>query len=189
MEDLSLHVLDVAENALAAGADRIILSVQNATGGSNAVFVALIDNGRAMGVLRSADQGATAWTPIGTLPNVNPGGQAQTHFSMIADDSGTRVYVGGDVRNTSPWVGNIVMGNSTGNTWTAIVMTGANNTAPHADFRDMVFDSNGSLIETDDGGIYRLTTPSAGARVWQSLNGDLRITEAISLAYDPLNNV
>ena len=172
----------------AVAADRIMLSVQNSNGAGNAVFAAPIDNGRALGVYRSPDQGGN-WTVIGAIPDINPGQSGNKHFSMIADASGTRVYVGGDRSNAAPWVGNIHVGDSTSNTWTEVVKTGANNTAPHADSRDMVFDSNGDLIETDDGGIYRLTNPTAGSRTWQSLNGDLRITESLSAAYDPLNNV
>ncbi|MSQ97043.1 MAG: hypothetical protein EXR98_21155 [Gemmataceae bacterium] len=66
---------------------------------------------------------------------------------------------------------------------------GANGTSPHADSREMVFDANGNIIEADDGGIYRLSNPNMAARKWSSVNGNLRVTEFYSLAYDSLNNV
>src|SRR5258706_2059535 len=53
----------------------------------------------------------------------------------------------------------------------------------------MILEPNGNILETDDGGIYRLSTPILNTRRWASLNGNLRITEIHSVAYDPLNNV
>ena len=55
----------------------------------------------------------------------------------------------------------------------------------------MVIDPSGRLIEADDGGIYRLNNPSGigGARFWESLIGDLQITEVGDLAYDPINQI
>lgn len=47
MEDLSLHVLDVAENALAAGADRIEVRIIEESG-QDVVRVEIEDNGRGM---------------------------------------------------------------------------------------------------------------------------------------------
>ncbi len=84
-----------------------------------------------------------------------------------------------------------------GTQWYAINATGlasnpndgANGTSPHADSREMVFDANGNIIEADDGGIYRLTNPNTATRKWSSVNGNLRVTEFYSVAYDSLNNV
>ena len=47
MEDLSLHVLDVAENALAAGADRIEVRILEESKG-NALSIEIKDNGFGM---------------------------------------------------------------------------------------------------------------------------------------------
>src|SRR5262249_4547641 len=63
-------------------------------------------------------------------------------------------------------------------------------TAPHADSRALVFDPSGRLMEGDDGGIFRLVNPGGGApRFWESLIGDLQITEVGHVAYDPINQV
>ncbi|MFC1858440.1 hypothetical protein ACFL9U_10530, partial [Thermodesulfobacteriota bacterium] len=56
-------------------------------------------------------------------------------------------------------------------------------TAPHADSRVWVVDSQGRIMEADDGGIYRLDHYATGA--WQALVGDLHITEVSSVAFDP----
>ncbi|MGH9361084.1 MAG: hypothetical protein ACRD2T_04150, partial [Thermoanaerobaculia bacterium] len=53
----------------------------------------------------------------------------------------------------------------------------------------MVFDAGGDLIETDDGGIYRRTSPRTAAGDWLSLNGTLQISEIHDLAYDTISNI
>ncbi len=60
----------------------------------------------------------------------------------------------------------------------------ASTSAPHADSRELVFDAAGDLIETDDGGIYRRTSPRDNTGDWISMCGDLQITELHNVAYD-----
>jgi len=71
-----------------------------------------------------------------------------------------------------------------------------NGTAPHGDSRDMTFDANGDMIEVDDGGIYRRTSPldnhgppGGPSADWYSVNGNLQITEFHSIAYDSNSNI
>lgn len=59
--------------------------------------------------------------------------------------------------------------------------------APHADSREMVFDAQGDLIEVDDGGVYRRTSPKDNTGDWFSLNGNLQVSEMHNIAYDPLS--
>ena len=62
--------------------------------------------------------------------------------------------------------GKIDLGKGATLAWTAKLKDkGGNNTAPHADSRDLAFDANGSLLESDDGGVYRRTNPT-GAGSW-----------------------
>ena len=65
----------------------------------------------------------------------------------------------------------------------------ASNSSPHADSREMVFDAAGSLIETDDGGIYRRTSAIDNTGDWFSLNGDLQVTEIHDHSYDALGDI
>ena len=58
--------------------------------------------------------------------------------------------------------------------------------APHADSREMVFDAQGDLIEVDDGGVYRRTSPKDNTGDWFSLNGNLQVSEMHDIAYDPV---
>jgi hypothetical protein len=164
---------------------RIVLSVSAA--GTHPIYAGLIAGGAPTGIFRSADSG-TNWSNMGA-PASNPGGQAQTNFSIAADPgSTTRVFIGGDRQAASPFVGNLFVGDSTTNTFTSIVLAGANGTAPHADSRALVFDVAGSLVEADDAGIYRLTNPNDPAtRAWTPLDFNIRPTEFYGIAYDNIN--
>ena len=64
-----------------------------------------------------------------------------------------------------------------------------NDTAPHADSRDMAFDANGDLLQTDDGGIYKHTDPSGSSGDWVSVIGDLSAVEQHSMDYDSVSNI
>ncbi len=170
-----------------AGDRRIELSVSAAAG--NPVYAAIVDGtGTLSNVFRSADQGAT-WNAIGAAPAVNQGGQGGINIALLADPADANiVYVSGDRGPGNP--GNLYQGDASGGTWTIFVGAGANGTTPHPDSRDLVFDAGGDILQSNDGGIYRLTNVSnAGSRAWVDMNGDLGITEFYSIAYDPLNNV
>ncbi|HEY6138889.1 MAG TPA: RTX toxin [Thermoanaerobaculia bacterium] len=142
---------------------------------------------------------------------IHPGGQGYLHFSIAADPSNTNlVYVGGD-RQPAGWPNSIGATDYDGRLFrvNAAASSGSqstplthctsataacnstistnNNSAPHADSRSMTFDANGSLIETDDGGIYRRTSPS-GTGDWASLN-TLQIGEMHDVVYDHISKM
>ena len=60
----------------------------------------------------------------------------------------------------------------------------ASNSSPHADSREMVFDLNGNIIEVDDGGVYKRTSPQDNTGDWFSLNGDIQTSEFHDGAFD-----
>lgn len=137
----------------------------------------------------------------------HPGAQGGTHLSMAADPvDGDIVYIGGD---RQPYFGEGVAGsnqffpNSLGaddysgrlfradaaeppaSRWSALTHSGtAGNSAPHADSRDMAFDAAGNLLESDDGGVYRRTSPRNASGNWFSVNGNLQSTEYHDLSWD-----
>jgi hypothetical protein len=145
-----------------------------------------------------------------------PGGQGYIHFSIVADpvDPFT-VYLAGD-RQDLPFPNYIGATNYSGNLWRgdASVARGygapspqwehlthsdaietipgggtAGSSSPHADSREMVFDANGEIIETDDGGVYRRTNPADNTGDWYSICGNLQVTEQHDVAYCPTANV
>jgi len=151
----------------------------------------------------------------GLSPREKPGGQGSIHFSIVVDpvDPNT-VYVAGD-RQDTPFPNFIGATNYTGRIFrgdTTVTATGAvpspqwehmthrddiaqipeggtaNSSSPHADSREMTFDANGILIEVDDGGIYKRTSPQDNTGDWFSLNGNLQVTEFHDISYDSVSN-
>lgn len=195
--------------------NNIELAVHNSPG-NNVVYAGVINNGQLNGLWRSADQGAN-WTQmdtpvtneggtsVGLQPRQKPGSQGAVHFSIRADRIDPElVYVGGDRQPTgggggfpnsigaTDFTGRLFRcdsGNAANAQCTPLTHNGTpNNSAPHADSREMVFDANGDLIEGDDGGLYRRTDPELSTGVWQSMNGNLQITEHHSCAYDGVSD-
>ena len=150
-------------------------------------------------------------------PEEIAGGQGSIHFSLRADPNNANVvYVGGD-RQPGPGEAGIVSfpnsigamnytgrlfrmdssqapgsqtsvlthrGGTSGNTSTV------SNSAPHADSREMVFDANGDIIEVDDGGVYRRTSPGVdNIGDWHSINGNITTTEFHSVAWDSNSDI
>ena len=156
-------------------------------------------------------------TIIGLQPRggQKPGGQGGTHFSIRSDPANPNiVYLGGDRQPQDPgpnnipgdnddtWPNSIGANNFTGRLFrcNASLAAGSqclpithngtsNNSAPHADSREIVFDANGDIIETDDGGIVRQTDPTTANGVWQNVSGDMRVSEGHSCSYDNVGDI
>jgi hypothetical protein len=184
-----------------AGA-RVLLSVHNSQN-NDIVYAAVLDNGSLANVYRSPDQGAN-WNALGVpTPTLFPGTQGGIHGAIVADktDPGT-VYVSGDRQPDNTEIGggpdrfpnpngaNNYSGNifrNVAGAWQLMTNNGANGSSPHADSRAMVFDADGNILHACDGGIYKLNDPNLASRKWFSLNSDIKVTEAHSMAYDPLS--
>ncbi len=171
-----------------SGASRVRLAV-NASAGAVYVAVGAGGAGAATKVWRSANQGGV-WTQMDDV-FVHNGGQQNPNTSLAADPTNANlVYVGGDRIQNGPFTGLSSRGDATataGSQWTILVDGGATNTAPHADTRDMAFRADGSLLESDDGGMYRHTNPS-GTGSWVAAAGNIAAVEAHNVAYNSLNN-
>ncbi|UOQ90603.1 hypothetical protein MUN74_06745 [Agromyces endophyticus] len=146
---------------------------------------------------------------VGLQPREKPGGQGGVHFSIVADPGDpTLVYVGGDRQpldqgaNTGNFPNSIGANTFSGRLFRCDSALAANaqctplthngttdNSAPHADSREMVFDANGDILEGDDGGVYRQTDPSTTNGEWRSLNGNLQISEHHSCDYDSVGDL
>ncbi|MCY2927629.1 MAG: sialidase family protein [Planctomycetota bacterium] len=178
---------------------------------NGALFVGIVNSGKLAGVFRTTDQGGSftsfgipTTTDGGGNPIVNgihPGGQGGLHFSMLADPTNNDVlYIGGDRQPLYAEVNNVSAVGATNYTgrlfrssgpgaWTAITnnQTVAGS-SPHADSRALAFDANGNLLEGDDGGFYRRSSPGNSTGDWTSAAGSgatgLRVSEVHSVAYD-----
>jgi hypothetical protein len=164
-------------------------------------------------VRTTADAGTRTTPPVADQitilrQSLHKGNQGGIHFSIVADPNHDNVaFIGGD---TSPqthagvYTGRLFRGDASapaGSQWQSIVNAAASNTAPHPDSRDMEFDAQGNILQVDDGGIYKLINPNDDAthdtdgdsvkddREWVSLINNLRLTEFLSVAYDPINDV
>ncbi len=141
---------------------------------------------------------------LGSTPDAIAGGQGFLHFSIVADPVNPNiVYVGGDRQplefgspnsiGATEFAGRLfrVDASKPANTQAISLThnpTTNSNSAPHADSRDMAFSPDGSLIEVDDGGIYRRTNPRTTGD-WFGMQGNMQNTEIHSIAYDSLSNV
>lgn len=191
---------------------RVLLAVAN-SGGANVVYAAVIPGGILSNVFRSTDQGAN-WTPLGVpTPTIHPGKQGSSHAALVGDpQNAMTVYISGDRQtdqtedgsNGTAQFPNVLGANNysapvwrnvAGN-WENLAANGANGTAPHADTRAMLFDSDGNLLQSNDGGIFKLVNPNgtspadmSGDRKWTSLNGDIRELETHNAVFDPVSKV
>ncbi len=192
---------------LAVGAaGQVFIVVVDDTGRASAVFRS------ATGSAPWVDLGVPLTTEQDSVQfGIHPGRQGSIHLSIAADPNNDQiVYVGGD---RQPYFGEGVSGSSSffpnsigardytgrlfrgdasqpaGSRWTPLTHSGTpNNSAPHADSRDMAFDAAGNLVQVDDGGIYKRTQPATSAGTWLSINGDLQTTEYHGIAWDAVSN-
>ncbi|HEX5216215.1 MAG TPA: OmpA family protein, partial [Vicinamibacterales bacterium] len=162
-----------------------------------------------IGLFKTKDFGAN-WTSMtlpgstdnGTVYGLNAGRQGDKHFAIVVDPTDEDiVYVAGDTQGTTTnnsagltnaGSGRVFAFDDLNTSWVQIVGNNADNTAPHADARGMVFVGNYTLLQINDGGLTRLQNPfndtDQGTRRWTSLNQGLNINEVLGLAYDPINN-
>lgn len=175
------------------------------------LYFGLVKSGRLSNVFRSANNGVT-WTamdlPSDGIFGIHPGGQGGTHFSLVADRSNANiVYIAGDRQDfpnavgAADFSGRLFRGDASlvpGSQFVHLTHRDdlgpagggtASSSAPHADSRDMTIDANGELIESDDGGVYRRTSPQDNTGDWFSINGTIRTGEAHDSAYDANSDI
>jgi hypothetical protein len=207
------RISDAAVNALIGDAGPNTVNVKLSVNPAGNVFAAICNSGTLAGLFRSGacpGAGCTTWTSLDLpSPTIHPGGQASIHLSLVASRANPSVvFVGGD-RQNSPFPNNIGAIDFSGRLFrvdaslppgtqaqhlthsNALGPPGggtANNSAPHADSRVMVWDAGGQVIEGDDGGVYRRTIPGTNAGVWLSVIGNLVGTEFHDVAFDTNTN-
>ena len=187
---------------------------QQSTVGNPNVFVAICSSGGQLnGLYYTADASVVAPTwqaltlpttqePAGFPVGIHPGSQCVFHLSLVADPvDHDACYIGGDRQPhaNEGSGGSAAFPNSIGSTTyygrlfrvdavTGVVPltdSGTNGgTAPHADSREMAFDAGGEIIEVDDGGVYRRTSPTTTTGDWNDMCGGLSAAEQHDVEYD-----
>lgn len=200
---------DAALNAAMLGSTNTRIAVGNDT---TRVFVLVTSGGTVSYIGHSDDQGGT-WTEMdvpGTVETplqgrdelmglvVDPNDSNIVYVSAVAQRGGFPNSIGansfhahmfrGDATRARGLTGNV------SNQWDHLTHQAgaggmpnggtANTSSPHADSREMAFDANGDLIEVNDGGVTRRTSPGDNTGDWFSINGDIQVTELHSIAYD-----
>jgi hypothetical protein len=164
------------------------LNAEFAMGRNNVLFVLLVNGatnrGRLAGLFRSANSGTT-WTSM-DVPATHGIGQGALHLSEAVDPTnGNIVYVGGD---TGLFRCNASL--AAGSQCTTLQGSGtAHNSSPHTDSREMAFDAGGNLLESNDGGIYRRTSPRDNTGDWFSISNNIQAFEEHSTDFDPNANI
>ena len=152
----------------------------------------------------------------GEIEGLHPGGQGSIHLAIAVDrNDPNTVYVSGD-RQDNPFPNFILANNFSGRLfrgdttvppnpsaptspqWEHLTHSNsiagipgggtAGGSSPHADSREMAIAANGDLIEVNDGGIYRRTSPQNNLGDWFSINGNIQTTEFHDVAYDSNSN-
>ena len=169
-----------------------------AVGANGAVAVAVFNPygksagnpaGGTMTSLQLSQNGAiNTWVSASDIPPVTGGGQAFTNLALAIDPtSSTTVYVAGDAIQKLPFTLAAYRVNFTGAGSSMVTLTDegtGDNSTVHADSRVITFDRSGRLVLANDGGLHALSSPGTGRGSWSSLNGNLQLREAYSVAYD-----
>lgn len=188
-DDSGASWTDISAGVTGLGTSTSHLRLSVGAGGT--LYAAVVNTGVIAGVFRSTNQGGI-WTAM-DVPPVHPGSQGFPNTAILADRNNANiVYVSGDRITVSPFTGNIRRGDASaaaGSQFTPIMDGNAGNTTPHADSRAMVFDANGNLLESDDGGIYRRTNPTSNASTWVSVISNLNVMEVHDLAHDRVADI
>jgi hypothetical protein len=137
-------------------------------------------------VAKTVDGGAN-WTKVS--PGVNyVGGQGFYDNVVAVDPTNPMIaYVAGSFNgldNSNNFVNQILETTDGGANWSDITV-GADGNGVHPDHHALTFDANGKLLDGNDGGIWRLDTPTIGAIHWTDLNSNLSSLQFYGIGLHP----
>jgi hypothetical protein len=146
--------------------------------GTSTLYVSVSDpNTFATLSVVSSTNGGTSFTTV--TPANFMGGQGWYDTTIAVDPANSAiVYVAGASGTSS-----MLRSPDAGVTW-ADISTGSTGTSPHVDHHGAAFDANGKFLDGDDGGIYRLDTPTAPIS-WSNLNGNLQTIQFQGIGLHP----
>jgi photosystem II stability/assembly factor-like uncharacterized protein len=162
---------------------RITLTVAGLT--PQVVYAAVTDKDTQglLHIYKTTDAGTT-WAALPDPPNYL-GNRGNYDTTLAATAFGLTVFAGGAGSDDTTG-SQIVMSTDGGTTWRDV--SGVDGpTGPHADHHAAAFDKNGKLLVGTDGGVWRLDDAQPAQPVWSDLNGDLQVTQFVSVALHPTN--
>jgi hypothetical protein len=133
-------------------------------------------------IMKSTDGGA-GWTTLPTPPSICPdngmvnylGSAGDYHQALAVDPANADIVYAG---------GLCVIGSTTGGlSWDPIPIAPGDTGGPHRDHHALTFDANGTLLNGNDGGIWRLSDPAGPT--WDNLNTNLQIAQFVGIALHP----
>jgi hypothetical protein len=161
--------------------DKILLAVHHDA--TNLDVFAFVDNsGTLSGVFRSVNGGNFV-----ALDVPSGGTQGTVHGSIAADPTNPDLVYVGFGGGSPNYLTRIDASKPSGSQITNI--SGGTFGSPHVDPRAMQIDANGNLILGNDGGVFRLPTPTGNAGVWSAIVGDMSVFELHSIAYDHISHI
>ena len=174
-------LLNAANAPVGSAFGRITIAISK-TNNANVLYIAAENNtgsGALARFVRSDDAGVSF--NLLSPPNYM-GSQGWYDQTLIVDPTNSAiVYAAGSAGTNS-----ILRSATSGASWTDIHTGGLpNNTSPHVDHHGADFDANGKLLDGDDGGIYRLDTPTTPS--WSDLNGNLGTIQFTGIGLHPTN--
>jgi photosystem II stability/assembly factor-like uncharacterized protein len=132
-----------------------------------------------------SDNGGSTWTDLtaGTPNYLYFQGDYDT--TLIVDPTNAAiVYAGGAAGPAFSEPPAVIRSTNSGVSWSGLDLTNGAVT-PHADHHAMAFDGNGKLLDGDDGGLFRLESPSPVQ--WSDLNGNLNTIQFVGIDVHPTN--
>ena len=158
------------------------ISLAQAPSAPLTIYAAIAGSGQGgagRGLLRHAksiDGGAT-WTNLTTAPNYMSSAGDYMNVLAVDPSDANIVYAAGL---------NVITTRNGGMSWTDI-STGRDGNGPHVDHHGFSFDTQGRLLDGNDGGIWRLEDDTPGNILWSNLNTDLVTFQFVGVAMDPTN--
>jgi photosystem II stability/assembly factor-like uncharacterized protein len=138
-------------------------------------------------MMKTTDGGAT-WIALTKTPNYM-GNQGGYNPSLAVDPSNASIIYAGGTNTTgqNQKLKGLIESTDGGNSWADISTGTSNMTGPHTDQHAFSFDANGKLLDSNDGGIWRLDNPDPKNVAWTDINGNLNTITFTGIALDPTN--
>jgi photosystem II stability/assembly factor-like uncharacterized protein len=174
-------LLNALHAPVGASFGRISVAISKANN-ANVLYIAAEDNtttGELARFVRSDNAGATFTDLTAGTPNYMAF-QGWYDTTLLVDPTNSAiVYAAGAADANS-----LLRSTNSGANWTDISHTGVA-VQPHVDHHGIDFDTNGKLLDGDDGGIYRLDDPTVPS--WNDLNGNLNTIQFQGIGLHPTN--